>query len=66
MSLGDTIRVRILCCLTFLIKVKSKVSILRCMSPPPPPPLPPNLHPSSHSWGFLSILKYLKYHNQDI
>jgi hypothetical protein len=28
MGLGDGIRVRILCCLTFLVKVKSKVSAI--------------------------------------
>ncbi|XP_073067550.1 importin-4 isoform X8 [Manis javanica] len=33
-SLGDTIRVRILCCLTFLIKVKSKALLKNRLLPP--------------------------------
>lgn len=31
-ALGDAIRVRILCCLAFLVKVKSKVSALCCIT----------------------------------
>lgn len=39
-ALGEAIRVRILCCLTFLVKVKSKVSALwGCYPTPLPPPL---------------------------
>lgn len=40
MALGEPIRVRMLCCLTFLVKVKSKVSSLwGCYPIPPSPPL---------------------------
>lgn len=55
MALGDAIRVRILCCLTFLVKVKSKVSALPSILPHP------HFLPSSHSWGFLTISGYLMY-----